>query len=57
MIAHLCSLAAARVGMALCGPKMVIRGLWSVKSVNLLPYKYVWNHLIPKIKAKHRKIF
>jgi len=35
IIAHLCSLAAARVEMALCGPKMVVSGLWSVKSMNL----------------------
>ena len=29
-----------------------VRDLWSVISENLWPYKYMWNLLIPKIKAK-----
>ncbi len=37
------SLAAARVGIPFFGPKMVVRGLWSVHRMNLCPYKYWWN--------------
>lgn len=38
--AHLCSLTAAREGIAFLGLRMVVSGLWSVIRVNLLPYKY-----------------
>ena len=48
-IAHLCSLAAARVGIPLFGPSNVTKGLWSVTNKNLRPYRYWWNFLIPKI--------
>ncbi|KAH3819786.1 hypothetical protein DPMN_121530 [Dreissena polymorpha] len=41
---HLWSLAAARVGTAFLGPKIVVSAEWSISKVNSLPYNALCNY-------------
>ena len=45
--AQRCILAAAKVGTAIWGPKMVANGLWSINRWKGRPYWYFWNFRTP----------
>ena len=40
---NLCNLAAANGGTPVFGPKIVNKGLWFVRNINLRPKRYEWN--------------
>ena len=48
--AHLCMHYVAKGSIPWWDPRIVVKGLWSVSRTNSLPYRYLWNFLIPKPK-------